>query len=310
MQVSGTENHRLQTGFEASIQRRASGDESPGPASDTGGFSFAGMMQQAFAARADAMPASAVAVGSLAASPAAPSSQGSAAISTVREAVERVTAPAVVAAPAAVADKPMVATVPAAAAVAATPTSEAVSTKAAPGTSPTVPPTPSASPENPPGTGQVTASGAPSIVLSTTPSWDARNCTGPEIYNPYYGTATSPTRPGYVAGYDDWFQTITMGPPTNGTLMPAVSATEEGAQEALRLVQQYVPDAKIVDYMVTGQVGDQVSHAIELPDGQMLNAGLVLDSYYHQGCGVDSNSDALLRQFMDLPADAQPVQTA
>jgi len=131
----------------------------------------------------------------------------------------------------------------------------------------------------------VTASGAPSIVLSTTPSWDARNCTGPEIYNPYYGTATSPTRPGYVAGFDDWFQTITMGPPTNGTLMPAVSATEEGAQEALRLVQQYVPDAKIVDYMVTGQVGDQVSHAIELPDGQMLNAGLVLDSYYHQGCG-------------------------
>ncbi|MGO9095575.1 MAG: hypothetical protein ACLQGV_10160 [Bryobacteraceae bacterium] len=321
MQVSGSENHHLQPWFEASSQRRASEEESLGPASAIGGFSFAGLMQQAFAATAGGMPASPVAVSSLAATPSAPGSQTPAPISTVQQAVGRAPTPAVVAAPAAVADTPTVAivpaaavadtstaaTVPAAAAVAATPTAAAVSTPAAPGTSSTASPTPSANPEDPPGTGQVTASGAPLIVLSAAPSWDARNCTGPEIYNPYYGTATSPTRPGYVTGFDNWFQTITMGPPTNGALMPAVSATEEGAQEALRLVQQYIPGATIVNYTVTGQVGEQVSHAIELPDGTMMNAGLILDSYYNQGCGVDSTSDALLKQFMDLPAGAQPV---
>jgi hypothetical protein len=325
MQVSGSENHHVQAWFEASSQRRASEDESLGPASAIGGFSFAGLMQQAFAATAGGTPASPVAVSSLAATPATPSSQTPAAIPTVQQAVGRAPTPAVVAASVAVADTPTVAIVPAAAAVADTPTAAivpaaaavadtptvtAVSTPAASGTASTASPTLSTNPENPPGTGQVTASGAPLIVLSATPSWDARNCTGPEIYNPYYGTATSPTRPGYVTGFDNWFQTITLGPPTNGTLMPAVSATEEGAQEALRLVQQYLPGATIVNYTVTGQVGDQVSHAIELPDGTMMNAGLVLDSYYNQGCGVDSTSDALLRQFMNLPAGAQPVQTA
>jgi hypothetical protein len=207
-----------------------------------------------------------------------------------------------------VADKPTVAIV-ATPGAAATPTLATVLAPAAANASAPAPATPSANPEDPPGTGLVTASGAPSIVLNTQPSWDARNCTGPEIYNPYFGTSTSPTRPGYVTGFDNWFQTITMGPPTNGTLMPAVSATEEGAQEALRLVQQYVPGATIVSYMVTGQVGGQVSHAIELPDGTMMNAGLVLDSYYNQGCGVNSTSDALLRQFLNLPAGAQPVST-
>jgi hypothetical protein len=266
MQVSGSENHHVQAWFEASSQRRASEDESLGPASAIGGFSFAGLMQQAFAATAGGTPASPVAVSSLAATPATPSSQTPAAIPTVQQAVGRAPTPAVVAASVAVADTPTVAIVPAAAAVADTPTAAivpaaaavadtptvtAVSTPAASGTASTASPTLSTNPENPPGTGQVTASGAPLIVLSATPSWDARNCTGPEIYNPYYGT-----------------------------------------------------------YTVTGQVGDQVSHAIELPDGTMMNAGLVLDSYYNQGCGVDSTSDALLRQFMNLPAGAQPVQTA
>jgi hypothetical protein len=222
--------------------------------------------------------------------------------------VDSAPAPVLAAAQAAAADAPMVAAVSAAAAVAVSPTLAALKTPAEASAAATVPP--SAGPENPPGTGLVTASGAPSIVLDTAPSWDARNCTGPEIYNPYYGTSTSPTRPGYVTGFDNWFQTITLGPPSNSTLTQAASATAEGAQEALRLVQQYVPGATIVDYTVTGQVGDQVSHAIQLPDGTMLNAGLVLDSYYNQGCGVDSTSDALLHQFLNLPADAQPVQAA
>jgi hypothetical protein len=298
MQVSGSENHHVQPWFESSVQR-GSGNESLGPASDIGGFSFAGLMQQEFAAKADAAPATPVAVSSLAAAPATLGSPAPVPISTARPAVESAPAPAVAAAQAAVAYSPTVATVSTAAAVADSPAVAAVS-KA----------TVAASAENPPGTGQVTASGAPSIMLNTEPSWDARNCTGPEIYNPYYGTSTSPIRPGYVTGFDNWFQTITLGPPSNSTLTAAVSATEEGAQEALRLVQQYVPDAKIVDYMVTGQVGGQVSHAIQLPDGTMLNAGLVVDSYYHQGWGVDSNSGALLRQFLNLPADAQPVETA
>ena len=163
---------------------------------------------------------------------------------------------------------------------------------------------PPADAPHPAGTGQVTESGAPRIALNSEISWDHRDFDGPAAYNPYYATSLSPTREGYVEGFDKWFQSITVGPENNNVWPAAYSATEEGAQEALRIVQQYVPDAKILAYRFVGQEVGPLSHAIELPNGMRLNAGLLLDAYYHQGFGVNSLSDAELRVQLDWPADA------
>ncbi|HOQ47099.1 MAG TPA: hypothetical protein PLA43_03670 [Bryobacteraceae bacterium] len=135
---------------------------------------------------------------------------------------------------------------------------------------------------------QVTESGAPKIVPCD--PWPGYS--GPAATNPYFGL---PLREGNVVGFSNWFQSIEIGGLGACTLPPAFSATEEGAQEALRLVQQYVPEARIQPYIYTGQIGSTRSHAIVLPNGEWLNAGLLLDAYYHQGMGVDANSDAMLK---------------
>lgn len=161
-----------------------------------------------------------------------------------------------------------------------------------------------------PATGLVTASGAPNIVLNSTPSDAQPDYSGPAAENPYFGVL----RPDNVVGFEKWFQPIQVAQPEDlgsYTWPPNFSATEEGAQEALRLVQQYVPEAKIQPFYYSGQVGQTRSHAIALPNGDWLNAGLLLDSYYHQGQGVNAWSDGMLRSQLagrGLDADAgRPV---
>ncbi|MGA2325291.1 MAG: hypothetical protein ABSH05_03300 [Bryobacteraceae bacterium] len=262
--MSRVENHVV----EPRTGRRA---ENQSLASEIGQLGFAGLVRQDLDSAACATPSSSVASSILAAA-----SQAAAAVTAESPAAAAADVSAAVSSP--------------------SPATVAAQTVA--------PVAGSADAEQPPGTGLVTASGAPLIVLNAEPSWDARGYTSPAVYNPYYGTSLSPTREGYVKGFEKWFQTITVGPPYNYTWAPAYSATAEGAEEALRLVRQYVPDAKIVAYLFVGQDGDQISHSIELPDGTRLNAGLLLDSYYHQGCGVDSNSDAFLRTQVGLPGNA------
>jgi hypothetical protein len=163
-----------------------------------------------------------------------------------------------------------------------------------------------AAPEAPPaaarpGVGLVTESGAPRIV----PAEPHPGYNGPAAVNPYFG---SPLREGNVAGFANWFQSIEIGGLGAFTWPPCFSATAEAAQEALRLVQQYVPEAKIEAFVYNSQIGSTPSHAIELPNGEQLNAGLLLDSYYHQGHGVDSNSDAMLRADIAWLTGTQPVE--
>lgn len=157
---------------------------------------------------------------------------------------------------------------------------------------------------HPAGTGQVTESGAPLIVLNSEPACGQQKDTNPAYYNPYFTTATTRQHAGYVTGYDKWFQIITVCPQDQYTWPAGYSATEEGAQEALRIVQQYVPEAKIQAYRFVGQEHGPDSHSIELPDGNSLNAGLLLEAYYHQGFGVTSLSDTELRVQLGWPTDA------
>ena len=296
MFVSRVENHVV----EPRTGRRA---ENQSLASEIGQLGFAGLVRQDLDSAACATPSSSVASSILAAA-----SQAAAAVTAESPAAAATDVSTAVSSPssaAAAADVSTAVSSPSPATVAADVSAAVSSPSPATVAAQTVAPVAgSADAEQPPGTGLVTASGAPLIVLNAEPSWDARGYTSPAVYNPYYGTSLSPTREGYVKGFEKWFQTITVGPPYNYTWAPAYSATAEGAEEALRLVRQYVPDAKIVAYLFVGQDGDQISHSIELPDGTRLNAGLLLDSYYHQGCGVDSNSDAFLRTQVGLPGNA------
>jgi hypothetical protein len=149
----------------------------------------------------------------------------------------------------------------------------------------------------------LTASGAPQISLSATPAANPWGYSGPAARNPYYVTPGIRMEDGAVAGYDKWFQTAivtqagtTGGPPGIAYTMRVV--TEEGAQEALRLVQEYVPEATL-EASVFGSGGgpwlaDKPSYHVILPGGGSLNAAAILDSYYHRGQGVTALSDLVL----------------
>ena len=75
--------------------------------------------------------------------------------------------------------------------------------------------------------------------------------------------------------------------------------TQEGAQEALRLVQTYAPGATVVSSKFGSGGGpyqaDAPTNEIELPNGTKMNAGMVLNSYYNGGQGVTSFSDRQLQ---------------
>ena len=165
-----------------------------------------------------------------------------------------------------------------------------------PAPSPTPPPSGSAPP--------LSASGAPLIALREAPAANPWGYTGPAARNPYYVTPGVPMQDGAVAGYEKWFQTASVfqtgasgGPP--GVAYTMRVATEEGAREALRLVQEYVPQASL-QASVFGAGGgpwcaDKPAYYVVLPSGDRLDAAAILDSYYHRGQGVTALSDLVLR---------------
>lgn len=138
------------------------------------------------------------------------------------------------------------------------------------------------------------------LVLRSTPAPNPWNYTGPAASNPYYTTPGIPLQDGFVREYGEWLQTAQVHsslPEASNYAM--LVATEAGAQEALRLVQEYVPDASL-EGTVFGAGGgpwraDKPSFHIALPNGGRLNAGALLASYYNQGRGVTALSDLVLR---------------
>lgn len=167
-------------------------------------------------------------------------------------------------------------------------------------------PVPAAAPEpSPAAPPALTTGGAPLITLRAEPAANPWNYTGPAARNPYYlAPGLRTPADGGVAGYENWFQTASVyqanpsgGPP--GVLYTMREANEEGAQEALRLVQEYVPEAAI-EATVFGSGGgpwcaDKPTYSVRLPNGTRLNAAAILDSYYNRGQGVTALSDLTLR---------------
>ncbi|MBC7924221.1 MAG: hypothetical protein H7039_01050 [Bryobacteraceae bacterium] len=152
--------------------------------------------------------------------------------------------------------------------------------------------------------GLLTASGAPDIRLNTKPTRNQYNYSGPAASNPYFTNPGNPLREGYVLGFNQWFQNAAiLGP---GSTTPANSsyyATEEGAQEALRLVKQHVPEAQLTSKTWGGGGPFQSSkemYLVTVPGGAELNAGNILSTYYNRGFGTTSMSDKQLQQDIQL----------
>jgi hypothetical protein len=148
----------------------------------------------------------------------------------------------------------------------------------------------------------LSASGAPLIALSEQPAANPWNYTGPASRNPYYLGAGTPLENGLIPGYENWFQAARVlqtstpsGVPETAYTMRVV--TEEGAREALRLVQEYVPEATLEASVFGGGPwgADKPSYHVILPNGGSLNAAAILDSYYQRGQGVTALSDFVLR---------------
>jgi hypothetical protein len=149
----------------------------------------------------------------------------------------------------------------------------------------------------PNGSGLTTASGAPLIILNPKPAAEG-TYTGPAAYNPYYYCTGVHFQAGAVVGYENWFQSIQIGNPGEPgayKIAPQLSANLEGGQEALRLIQQYQPNATLVaTKFPMQQDGQPVSYDVVLPNGVPLSAGLILTEYYHDGYGVSPISDSLI----------------
>jgi hypothetical protein len=151
---------------------------------------------------------------------------------------------------------------------------------------------------------QLTASGAPLITLRATPASNPWNYTGPAACNPYYTMPGIPLEDGFVKGYEKWFESAHVlaaegtGASSEGAHTMRV-ATEEGALEALRLVQAYVPAATLEAALFGAQGGpwraDKPTYYVALPSGGRLDAAAILESYYSRGTGVTALSDLVLR---------------
>jgi hypothetical protein len=156
----------------------------------------------------------------------------------------------------------------------------------------------------PTGGGKVTSSGAPMIVPNEKGAGNQYGYVGPSTKNPYFSTPSNPLREGYVLGFNKWFENpkIYGGPngPQAGNRFQY--ATEEGAQEALRIVQQFAPDATLTkSYWQSGPYGvDTPMYEVQLSPGRMLNAAGVLTSYYSQGYGVLASADETIRHAIQI----------
>lgn len=152
----------------------------------------------------------------------------------------------------------------------------------------------------PSGGGQVTATGAPLITPNSTPARNQYGYTGPAALNPYFTNPGNPLREGYVLGFGNWFDEASIMGSKNGPTPANKSlyATEEGAQEALRLVRQYAPDAELVQQTWGGGpfLATRPMYMISLGGDKVLNAGSVLSGYYNGGWGVTISSEADLER--------------
>jgi hypothetical protein len=147
--------------------------------------------------------------------------------------------------------------------------------------------------------------------VNTAPARNQYNYSGPASLNPYFTNPGNPLREGYVAGFDNWFSgtAAIFGPDQKATAAnPTYFASQEGAQEALRLVQQYEPGATLTARSWGGGpfLSNQPMYFISLPGGQELNAGGILDGYYNRGCGVTIASDLDLQRTVQS-ASSGPV---
>lgn len=150
------------------------------------------------------------------------------------------------------------------------------------------------------GGGQLTSSGAPLIQINNRPASNQYGYTGLAALNPYFTSPSNPNRAGYVLGFANWFRDTQVLGGKNGPV-PAnrlYYATEEGAQEALRLVRQHEPDAQLVQFQWGGGPYSTTNamYYVSLPGERMMNAGLILSGYYNGGEGVTISSDADLQR--------------
>ncbi len=138
----------------------------------------------------------------------------------------------------------------------------------------------------------------PNVTLLPSPMKNDWGYTGPGAYNPYFcPTGTEPDR-ARVPNFYGWFNAVAVYNTTNDTvnhwINPRACASAEGAQEALRLVQVFVPGATL-EWIRVEEGGiyfaDKLTPQVVLPDGKRLNAGTILNIYYHAGAGVSAASD-------------------
>jgi hypothetical protein len=126
--------------------------------------------------------------------------------------------------------------------------------------------------------------------------------------NPFLTSSLNPLRAGLVEGYDKWFGSVKVVNQTNGQTCYQMNrdycASAQGAQEALRLVQNFEPAAKLTASKFGSGggpfVGDGENYEVELPGGARLNAGGILSSYYSSGEGVTLVSDTRLQEGIRL----------
>lgn len=138
----------------------------------------------------------------------------------------------------------------------------------------------------------------PNVTLLSTPMKNDWGYTGPAALNPFFhptGTAPDYT---FVPDFMGWFDAVAVYDVTTGNVnhyvSPKQTASEAGAQEALRLVTMFVPGAVLE--AVRGVEGgryfaDKMTYSVVLPDGRRFNAAGIVDRYYHGGAGVSAASD-------------------
>jgi hypothetical protein len=147
--------------------------------------------------------------------------------------------------------------------------------------------------------GKLTAGGTPSIVRLITPVANQWGYSGEAAFNPYFTTPSNPMRAGLVAGYSQWFEENRVQGLTDSEMNINYSATRDGAQEVLRLVQQYDPGATLGSTRFGASGGPWLANKdtqeVVLSNGKRLNAGLLLGSYYNHGYGVNPRSDQALQ---------------
>jgi len=122
--------------------------------------------------------------------------------------------------------------------------------------------------------------------------------------NPTKPAAATPAMPNL---FQSWFQSVQVemaaGLPGSYVMNRIQTSSAEGAAEALRLVQQYVPEATIQSEYFSSPYfsSDKPIYSVELPDGTRMNAGLILDRYYAHGLGAGGASE------MDLASELRQL---